>query len=100
MGKVFLTVVGGHDLLAGRSKASPAASIKGQPWREWPEATRVGAACVPFLRNLERIGIWNVTLKQEPALLVGSKLLLAYLPHPDCLCLQVWLIPRIPAVVF
>ena len=58
MGKVFLTVVGGYDLLAGRSKSSPAASIKGQPWREWPEATRVGAACVPFFKESGKD--WNL----------------------------------------
>ena len=53
MGKVFLTVGGGYDPLAGGSKSSSAASIKGQPWREWPEAAGVGAG--------ERTGVhWAV----------------------------------------
>ena len=92
MGKVFLTVGGGHDPLAGGSKSSPGEN--GQRQQGWEQSVS------PFFRNLGRTGIWNVTLKWEPELLVGSKLLWAYLPHPDCLCLQVWLIPRIPAAVF
>lgn len=34
-----------------QSPASSAAFIKGQPWRERPEAAGVGAACVPFFQE-------------------------------------------------
>ena len=44
--------------LAGGSKSSSAASIKGQPWREWPEAAGVGAVCVPFFQESGKD--WNL----------------------------------------
>lgn len=51
----------------------------------------------PFLRNPGRAGIQTVTWRGEPALPTVSRLSWAYLSYPDYLCLQVWLLPRIPA---
>lgn len=57
LGKMFLSVGGGRDPLAGRSKSSSLASVKGQLWRERPEDKGVGATCVPF--SLEYGKGWN-----------------------------------------
>lgn len=46
------------------------------------------------LGKLGTAGIQSATWSRE---LVLPWLSLAYLSHPDCLCLQVWLLPRIPA---
>ena len=51
LGKVFLSVGGGRDPLAGRSKSSSSACVKGQLWRERPEAKGVGATCVRIFQE-------------------------------------------------
>ena len=77
--------------LALRPVSKASSGENGQRPKGWEQPVSA------FFRSMERGGIQNVTLMREPALPTGSQLSWAYLPHLDCLCLQVWLIPRITA---
>lgn len=94
---VFLSVGGGRDPVAREqnlallplSKASPGECSQRLPGRSSPCPPCSGSQEGPEFRV--SLGHGN------QALPTGSWLSWAYLSYPYCLCLQVWLLPRIPA---